>query len=55
MLHSKTMVLNREKRPPRGASLNFQGGAQALTRPTRWKVCSLNLQINTFGFTVYLE
>jgi len=33
MLHSETVVLNREKRPPMEApSLNFQG-AQALTRP----------------------
>ena len=36
---------------PRGGQ--YSKGARALTRPTTWKVLSINSPINTFVFTTY--
>jgi len=45
------VVLNRGARHPRGRQ-QISSVARALTRPTIWKVWSINLPINTSVFTV---
>jgi len=47
-----TVVLNRGSMPPKGN--NFQG-AWALMCFRTWKFWSINLPINTFAFTAYLN